>query len=149
VPFGSEPHLSKETAYFTRVARVARRLGGRRRLAAYLMFLETPFVNGQCMIKREVFDAVGGYDETLHCCEDIELYVRIARKYGASFVDRDVLHYRVGQASIMKEIREGGGHPEMARTYRVIHDRYRAKHGALEYRTLQVLSKVARRLALA
>jgi hypothetical protein len=28
-------------------------------------------------------------------------------------------------------------------------NRPRAKHGALEYRTLQVLSKVARRLALA
>jgi glycosyltransferase involved in cell wall biosynthesis len=147
-PFGSEPHLSSETAYFTRTARDARRLRGRRRLAAYLLFLDTPFVNGQCMVKREIFDREGGYDETLHCCEDIELYVRIARNHGAVFVDRDTLHYRVGQPSIMRGIREGDGHPELARAYRVIHERYRAKHGVLEYRTLQVLSKVARRLAL-
>jgi len=33
------------------------------------------------MMKRELFDAVGGFDETLPACEDYDLWLRIARSH--------------------------------------------------------------------
>jgi len=149
VPFGHEPALTEQTRYFTRVAQAARRMRGRRWFAAQLMFLDSLFVNSACMVRRDAFDEAGGYDASLHCCEDVELYLRIGRSRGASFVDRDILHYRVGAESIMKEIREKGPDPRMLHAYRTMNGRYQARHGVLEYRSLQVLAKTARRLALA
>jgi glycosyltransferase involved in cell wall biosynthesis len=148
-PFGFEPDLTKEKKYWAKVARVAQRVRGRRWLTAHLLFLDNPLMNGLCMYRRDAFEEEGGYDESLRTCEDIELLVRIIRTRGAAFVDQDVLHYCVGAPSIMKKLREKGYDPDMDHTYKTIHKRYRERFGALEYRSLQVLAKTARRLALA
>ena len=150
VPFGDEPAVSEQTRYFRRVAEAARRIRGRRRwFAANLMFLDSLLVNSACMVRRDVFEAAGGYDASLRCCEDVELYLRIGRAHGVTFVDRDVLHYRVGGPSIMKEVRDRPGHPSMLHTYRTMGERYRGLYGVTEYRMLQLLAKTARQLALA
>lgn len=46
------------------------------------------------LIRREVFDAVGGYDENLKTSEDWEFYLRLARKYGVDFVSEPVVKIR-------------------------------------------------------
>jgi glycosyltransferase involved in cell wall biosynthesis len=147
VPFGDEPALTEQTLYFRRVAERARQLSGRRRLfAAQLLFLDSLLVNSACMVRRSAFEAAEGYDGSLRCCEDVELYLRVGRTHGVCFVDRDVLHYRVGATSIMKEVRDQPGHPSMLDAYEAMNRRYRANYGEIEYRSLQVLAKAAKRL---
>ncbi len=34
-----------------------------------------------CLFRREVFEAIGGFDESLPVCEDYDLGIRIARRY--------------------------------------------------------------------
>lgn len=36
------------------------------------------FLQGNVFVKREVFVEVGGYDDTLHMAEDLDLYIRLA-----------------------------------------------------------------------
>jgi GT2 family glycosyltransferase len=150
VPFGKEPALTEQTQYFRRMAERARHVRGRRLwFAAQLLFLDSLIVNSACMVRRDVFEAVQGYDGSLRCCEDVELCLRIGREHGVTFVDRDILHYRVGSPSIMKEVRDRPGHPSMLDAYRTMSLRYQEHYGIFEYRSLQVLAKTAKRLALA
>jgi glycosyltransferase involved in cell wall biosynthesis len=145
VPFGDASKVLREqTAYFRRMASVMRRLRGRHKFAAQLLFREMPFVNSACMIPRQVFDAFGGYDETLRCCEDVELFLRVGRERGFIFVDRDVLHYRVGAPSLMNEFRRTDGQTDedkVLESYRKMYARYKHDHGLFEYRALQALVK--------
>ena len=99
------------------------------------------------MVRRDAFLAAGGYDDALRCCEDVELYLRVGREHGAVFVDRDVLHYRVGFPSIMKDIRDDAANVDMADAYRVMGERYQARFGAFEFRALQFVAKAAGWLA--
>ncbi|HWN08970.1 MAG TPA: glycosyltransferase family A protein [Pyrinomonadaceae bacterium] len=39
-----------------------------------------PFPHGSAMFRREVFDLVGGYDETAECGEDQDLFLRMAAR---------------------------------------------------------------------
>jgi glycosyltransferase involved in cell wall biosynthesis len=149
VPFGQEPDLGEQKKYFLHTDKLARRIHGRRWFAAQLMFADSVLVNSACMVRRDVFLAAGGYDAGLRCCEDVELYLRIGRAFGAVYVDEDVLHYRVGAPSIMKEIRcASGRHPFVRDAYVTMGQRYRATYGTVEFRALQVLAMAARRIHL-
>jgi glycosyltransferase involved in cell wall biosynthesis len=142
VPFGDDARLvAEQTLYFRRVAAAAKGLRGRRAFAAHLLFLDSLLVNSACMVRRSAFEAARGYDATLLCCEDVELYLRIGRARGVVFVDRDVLHYRVGEASIMCAIRERPDHPSLRAAYALMHRRYQDRYGTVEYRALQVLAR--------
>jgi GT2 family glycosyltransferase len=144
VPFGDDTTVrEQQRAYFKRVTGVARRIRGRRWFAAQLLFRDMLFMNSACMIRRDAFEAFGGYDPALRCCEDVDLFLRLGRARGFTFVDRDVLHYRVGAPSIMNELRRTGGPSERAmmhESYRKMHDQYKRDHGVLEYRALQVFA---------
>lgn len=145
VPFGDDPGMKEvQRAYFERVASVSRRIRGRRRFAAQLLFRDMLFMNSACMVRRDAFEALGGYDPDLRCCEDVELFVRVSRTGGFTFVDRDVLHYRVGAPSIMNELRRTSAKAEVDmqdETYRRMHSRYKREHGTLEYRALQLFAR--------
>jgi GT2 family glycosyltransferase len=145
VPFGDQPRVREsQLAYFEKVAETSRQIRGRRWFAAQLLFCEMLFVNSACMFRRDAFEAYGGYDSRLRCCEDVDLFLRLGRARGFTFVDRDVLHYRVGAPSIMNEFRrtEGAVDSEMVRdSYLEMHARYKRDHGLLEYRTLQAFAR--------
>jgi glycosyltransferase involved in cell wall biosynthesis len=145
VPFGDDVRIREtEGAYFKRVASDLRRIRGRRWFAAQLLFRDMPFVNSACMMTRDAFDAHGGYDATLRCCEDVDLFLRVGRANGFKFVDRDVLHYRVGSPSIMNEIRRAAREAARVMTYESyakIHTLYKREHGMVEYRALQIFAR--------
>lgn len=64
------------------------------------------------MIKRDVFDAVGFFDESLPACEDYDLWLRISAQWPV---------YLINQPLIIKQ----GGHPDqLSRTIPTL-DRYR------------------------
>jgi glycosyltransferase involved in cell wall biosynthesis len=145
VPFGDHERTREEQrVYFERVGAVSRRIRGRHWFAAQLLFGDMPLINSACMMRRDMFEAYGGYDAALRCCEDVDLFLRLGRAGGFKFVDRDVLHYRVGAPSIMNELRRTGDEANVAMvrdSYRRMHARYKKDHGALEYRALQMLSR--------
>jgi GT2 family glycosyltransferase len=150
VPFGENARIREEqAAYFQRMAAALRRIRSRYGFASQLLFREMPLINSACTIRRDAFEAGGGYDEALRNCEDVDLFVRLARKGGYTFVDRDVLHYRVGEPSIMNELRRTNAEAERARvveSYVKMHGRYKREHGQIEYRALQVLARMTQAL---
>ncbi|MGD0523943.1 MAG: glycosyltransferase [Polyangiaceae bacterium] len=147
VPFGDDARVrDQERRYFERVAAASKRIRGRRWFAAQVLFREMPFVNSACMVRREVFQQYGGYDSSLRAYEDVDLYLRIGRGRGFTFVDRDVLHYRVGAPSIMNEMRRTAGEADgdiRRDSYRKIHQLYKREHGIVEYRALQIIARAA------
>ena len=49
---------------------------------------------GEChIVKRELFERAGGYDESLGAGEDFELYTRRLRKYGKIVICKDLTVY--------------------------------------------------------
>jgi len=66
------------------------------------------------MIKREVFEEVGLFDESLPVCEDYDMWLRITSRYPVLFIPRPLIVKR-------------GGHPDqLSSTYEAI-DRYRIR----------------------
>lgn len=51
------------------------------------------------MLRRTVFDQVGGYDESLGA-EDYDMWLRIARRYRWAFVDEPLVYYRLLDGSL-------------------------------------------------
>lgn len=70
-------------------------------LAALLRnnFVGTPSV----IIRREVFDRVGGYDENLKNLDDRDMWLRVARHYDLIYRDEPTFIYRSVSTSISKQ----------------------------------------------
>jgi glycosyltransferase involved in cell wall biosynthesis len=52
------------------------------------------------MVRRELFDQVGSFDETLSACEDWDMWIRIAQVSEFAYVDRVLAKYRVHAANM-------------------------------------------------
>lgn len=65
------------------------------------------------MMKRELFDHVGLFDETLRCCEDYDLWLRIGCRYPFLLVDEPLT------------VKEGGREDQVSSQYRLGMDRMR------------------------
>jgi glycosyltransferase involved in cell wall biosynthesis len=64
---------------------------------------EVPIKTIAIVFRREVFQDVGGYDETWSSGEDWELYQRVSRKYRFGYVDRQLTTQRVmGDSTLEK-----------------------------------------------
>ena len=50
------------------------------------------------MIKRRLFDEIGGFDETLPACEDYDLWLRISCRYPVFLIDTPLIIKRGGHA---------------------------------------------------
>ncbi|MFO0761323.1 MAG: glycosyltransferase [Byssovorax sp.] len=137
-PFGAGA-IGVEEAYFARAAARLRACRSRRALLACLLFKEAPIINSACMIRRDLARSLGGYDAHVLHCEDADLYLRAARRSGAVFVDRTVVHYRVSGES---RIHRGGLEGEMNAAYRRIHEKYRQEHGSLKFLALKLLARL-------
>ncbi len=145
VAFGTHPVIVEQSrVYYERCGEMLRDLRGRRNFAAELLFRESFIVNSACMIRRDVFETAGGYDESIRCYEDVEFYLRVGREHGFTFIDRPVLHYRVGSPSLMQPLRESANFDVLRGTYRIMYDRYRQRYGDLEFFALKAMSKAPR-----
>lgn len=141
-PFGEPSQgLVDDRALFARSARRAARLqrfGSRRLLTAQLLFRELLFVGGSTLIRRRCLEAAGGYNTGPEIMEDVDLLARITRLFGAQFIDRPSLYYRVGP-SLMH--RPGGVQAIMDRSYRRIHADFRRRFGAFEFFVLKFIAR--------
>jgi glycosyltransferase involved in cell wall biosynthesis len=50
------------------------------------------------LFRREVFDVIGGFDESLPVCEDYDLGIRLAHRYPIHFIDSFLIIKRGGHA---------------------------------------------------
>lgn len=143
-PFGADPAaVAEEAAYFAQAAARARRcarLGGRWGFSAALVFRPTLLVCGAAVMRRACVPALGGFDTGLGLMEDVEFFARAVRRYGARFVDRPTLHYRIGP-SLMHRASQSG---LIATSYRQMQARYRAERGALDFYLLKSVAKITR-----
>jgi glycosyltransferase involved in cell wall biosynthesis len=142
VPFGSDAYwLGNKSEYFERAARIAVALTRNIWFSTYVLFRGTLMVNSACMIRRELFAPLGGFDATIPVYEDVDFWMRAVRRYGHLYLPRPVLHYRVGKPSLMHNL---GKSPELevVKSYAMMHRKYIREHGLLEYRALQILAKL-------
>jgi glycosyltransferase involved in cell wall biosynthesis len=71
----------------TRASRLAER-------HAYLALLRSDFVGtSAAVVRRDSFEAVGGFDERLRGCEDWDLWIRLARQYPVGFAAGSLVAY--------------------------------------------------------
>ena len=67
------------------------------------------------MARRELFSRYGLFDETLPCCEDYDLWLRVAREQPFHLLDRALTY------------KEGGHEDQLSRRYRLGMDRFRIR----------------------
>lgn len=63
------------------------------------IFTKNSFANDTIVMRRSVFDEIGGYDESLTAMEDYELNLRIARKHQIGRVPQSLLRRRIHPGS--------------------------------------------------
>jgi len=59
------------------------------------------------LIKKEVFDSVGLFDESLRVCEDYDLWLRITSKFSVFFLDRPLIKKYGGHSDQLSRVRGG------------------------------------------
>ncbi len=143
-PFGDDAaEIVRQREYFARARQRARhcaRLGHRWAFTAAMLFGPTLLVCSAGMVRRELVDAVGGFDVAMPLVEDVDFYMRAIRHSGACFMDRPALRYRIGP-SLM---RQPGRDRMILESYRQSQARYRQHFGLLEFMTLKAMAKGVR-----
>jgi GT2 family glycosyltransferase len=148
IPFGDDTEWLRHTQkYYIEATRVLRAIRSSRALVANLLFHPALFINSACMTRREVFAAVGGYDTAMHVCEDTDLWARIARLAGHTYVDQPVLGYRMAAGSLMQSLEKDD--ERLLSAYRTMHAKYRAQYGLLEFYSLNIWARTTLRLHVA
>jgi GT2 family glycosyltransferase len=141
VPFGlNERDLQTDRAWSAHARRAAFRTASSRLLTTgALLFKASMLVNSACMIRRDCFDALGGYDPSLPTYEDVDFYLRAIRKFGHVFIDYPVLHRRVGAPSLTHDL--GDDVEPIAAAYQQMFRRYKEAHGSLEFTALRIVAR--------
>ena len=78
-------------------------------VADELLLWERPAIigpGGTIMVRRDVFEAVGGFDERMRVSEDWDLCYRVARRYKVGFVAEPLVNYRSHPAAAHRDVSE-------------------------------------------
>lgn len=118
------------------------------------------------MVRRELFEKVGPFDERLSACEDWDMWIRIAQVSEFAYVDRVLARYRVhsanmsldqermmaGRFRVLEKTFSGTGVPSEARRLRrSVFSRWHADYALHHFyaeRYAQARSEVMRAVAL-
>jgi glycosyltransferase involved in cell wall biosynthesis len=118
------------------------------------------------MVRRELFEKVGPFDERLSSCEDWDMWIRIAQVSEFAYVDRVLARYRVhsanmsldqermmtGRFRVLQKTFSGTGVPsEARRLQRSVFSRWHADYALHHFyaeRYAQARSEVMRAVAL-
>jgi glycosyltransferase involved in cell wall biosynthesis len=108
-PFGSGPvaQLDQERQYFADAARKAAlsgRFGSRFAFAGRMLFDKALLVCSASVIRRECLVPLSGFDPEIRLMEDADYHLRAMRQFGALFLDRVAIHYRIGSPSLMHSV---------------------------------------------
>jgi glycosyltransferase involved in cell wall biosynthesis len=105
-PFGVGPasQLEHEIRYFERAARKAQscgRFGPRWAFAGRMLFDLAMLVCSASVVRRSCLAPLGGFDPGITLMEDADFHLRVMREFGAHFIDRGAIRYRIGSPSLM------------------------------------------------
>ena len=148
-PFGTAPsaQLQNEKRYFADAARNAaacQRFGAKWAFTARMLFADALLVCSASVLRRECVEQLNGFDPAIRLMEDADFHVRAMREFGAHFIDRIAIRYRIGSPSLMHSPnpdelqlqRERAGHHKMQA-------KYRDQKGALEFYALALFARTA------
>jgi hypothetical protein len=138
-PFGECPsgQLEHERHYFADAARTTlncQRFGTKIAFVARMLFCDALPVGSASIVRREIIERLGGYDSEIRLMEDADFHVRPMREFGAYFMHRVAVKYRIGSPSLMHSPNPDVFQLEMQRIGRQkMRNKYRDQRGALEF----------------
>jgi glycosyltransferase involved in cell wall biosynthesis len=152
-PFGDCPpeQLAHEKRYFADAARkaaAAQRFGSKWAFTGRMLFDTTLLVCSAAVFRRECVVRLEGFDPEIRLMEDAEFNLRAMRAFGAHFLDRTTLHYRIGSPSLMH-----GPNPDQAQLmaeregHRKMHAKYLKQRGLLEFYALAFFTRTILKVA--
>jgi glycosyltransferase involved in cell wall biosynthesis len=151
-PFGSGPtsQLEHERAYFAAVARksaACRRFGTRWAYVGRMLFDTALLVCSASVVRRQCVVSLRGFDPEIRLLEDADFHIRAMREFGAYFMDRTAVHYRIGSPSLMHSPNPSKQQLDEEETgRRRIRDSYRNERGMLEWYALALFARTLLRV---
>ena len=147
-PFGVGPEtqMAHERAYFTDAAEKAlacERFGTKWAFVGQMLFDKALLVCSASVVRRECVKLLGGFDPKIRLMEDADFHVRAMREFGAHFLDRIAVRYRIGTPSLMHS-----PHPDKAQLerqsagHRQMQAKYRQTRGVAEFYALAVFTRI-------
>jgi glycosyltransferase involved in cell wall biosynthesis len=146
-PFGDAPEeqMQHERAFFddcARRARLCRLFGPRWGFTACMMFRRTLLICSAGVLRRECVQQIGGHDARIRLGEDTAFYAFAMRQSGAWFMEEVSLRFRVSNPSLMHSLVPDPTELEqLAKARALMHDRYRAERGALEFHAVRTFAR--------
>jgi glycosyltransferase involved in cell wall biosynthesis len=152
-PFGDCPadQLEHEKRYFADAAKKAaasRRFGPKWAFTGRMLFDKVLLVCSAAVFRRECVMQLGGFDPEIRLMEDAEFNVRVMRGFGAHFMDRVALQYRIGNPSLMHSPNPDPSQLATERAgHRKMRTKYRKQRGFLEYYGLAFFTRTILKVA--
>ncbi|HOK35557.1 MAG TPA: glycosyltransferase family 2 protein [Candidatus Pacearchaeota archaeon] len=88
----------------------------------FLAMLNTPFLGlSTLLIKKEVFQKVGLFDESLRACEDADFFIRAAKEYKFDFVGEPLVIYNIHKKGQTKDDERAKGFVRVFEKYQSIY----------------------------
>lgn len=146
-PFGDVQieQLQKERSYFARAARrshVCQRFGSKWGFVASMLFGDALLVCSASILRRQCVEQLAGFDPEIRLMEDADFHVRAMREFGAYFMDRISIHYRIGANSLMHSPTPSASQLQYERAgHRKMQGKYQKRRGALEFYALALFER--------
>jgi glycosyltransferase involved in cell wall biosynthesis len=70
------------------------------------IFVQNFVCFSSCVVRRELFDRVGRFDESLDLAIDYDLWLRAAPHVSFDYVDEPLVHYRTGHGNLSQRVRD-------------------------------------------
>jgi glycosyltransferase involved in cell wall biosynthesis len=151
-PFGTAPitQLEHERRYFARAARLSmasHRFGRRWAFTGRMLFDNALLVCSASVVRRQCVEELGGFDSKIRLMEDADFHVRVMREYGARFVDRVAVLYRIGVPSLMHDPNPSDEQIKNERAGRHnMQSKYLKERGSLEFYSLAAFTRTVLRM---
>ncbi len=151
-PFGTGPseQLRNEKRYFADAARKAalcRRFGVKCAFTGRMLFDNALLVCSASALRRKCVEQLGGFDPGIRLMEDADFHVRAMREFGAHFIDRTAIRYRIASPSLMHSPNPDELQLQHERAgRRRMQAKYREQRGALEFYALALFTRTVLRL---
>jgi GT2 family glycosyltransferase len=154
-PFGNCPtaQLEHERRYFADCVRMStrsRRFGrrfGKWALIGRMLFDRALLVCSASVLRRDCVIRLGGFDPDIRLMEDTDFHVRVMREFGAQFIDRVVLAYRIDSLSLMHSPNPDRSQLDAVREgHRRMCAKYQKERGFLEFYALALFTRTVLRI---
>lgn len=70
------------------------------------LLVENSIGTSSVVLKKEIFHELGGFNTDLRALQDWDLWLRIAEKYQACYIDQPLVYYRVHTSSVSRNVRK-------------------------------------------